>query len=158
MKQQVDKMASWQNGKLTKWHHKVDKWHISEMVIWWNIKLTKWHIGEMASWQNSPAPTKTPNWHFNIWIDQDFFVEIDTKILKVCQNWFGRYKKTFFLIWAGILKNFYEILTINKLLGVLYLPYSTNATSLSPLIHFSLFLSPSHLPFSPVCFTCPHFT
>ncbi len=49
-KWQVDKMASWQNDKLTKWQ--VDKMQVDRIKSWQNIYLTKWQVDEMTSWQN----------------------------------------------------------------------------------------------------------
>ncbi len=41
----VDKVASWQNAKLT-------KCQVDKMASWQNGKLTKWQVDKMASWQN----------------------------------------------------------------------------------------------------------
>ncbi len=60
-KWQVDKMASWQNVKFTKcqfdkmasWQNgKLTKWQVDKMASWQNGKLTKWQVDYTGSWQN----------------------------------------------------------------------------------------------------------
>ncbi len=53
-KRQIDKMASWHNGKLT--FGKLTKWQVDKLACWQNGKLTKWQVNKMASWQNNFSP------------------------------------------------------------------------------------------------------
>ncbi len=43
--QQVDKLASWQIGKLT-------KWQVDIMTSWQNGNLMKWLVDKVVSWKN----------------------------------------------------------------------------------------------------------
>jgi len=45
MKWKIDKMANWQNGKLT-------KWYVDVIPSWSNAKLTKYQVEEIESFQN----------------------------------------------------------------------------------------------------------
>ncbi len=54
MKYHFDKMASWQNDRLT-------KLQVDEMPFWQNDKLTKWQVNQVASWQNG----KLTEWQFD---------------------------------------------------------------------------------------------
>jgi hypothetical protein len=87
----VDEMASWRNGKLS-------KWQVDEMASWRNGKLMKWQVDEMASWQNDLEPFFVSHFSFKLTTPRKkIYWSCSQKTLKSCgckTFWFGNEGKS----------------------------------------------------------------